>query len=362
MDLNPWRKTLRFTALAQVQHVRPVSPAVARDLVARVYAELERDFGVLAPPVALHSPAPEVMAAAWMAFRECVLAEGRAARTIKEALAAAVSAANTCPYCATVHGAALNSLTGGEHAAAVAGGHFDRVQDPAIRATAEWARTAAVRDTVAEQPPFSIEQAPELLGVALVFHYINRMVNVFLPEAPMPPRAPGAALGIVTRLIGARIRAAAARSHPAGASLALLPDAPLPEDLEWAVGSPTVAGALARAAAAVDKAGESAVPRSVQAMVHAQLQGWDGRPPDLDRTWLHEAVRQLPPEDRPAGRLALLVALASWQIDASVLADYRATAATDRALIELTSWAAQTAARTIVSWSPAAWAQTVYEP
>src|SRR5690606_8869078 len=45
-------------ALAQVRHVTPVRPRAARGLVAEVYAGLERDFGMLAPPVILHSPVP----------------------------------------------------------------------------------------------------------------------------------------------------------------------------------------------------------------------------------------------------------------------------------------------------------------
>ncbi|GAA1997162.1 carboxymuconolactone decarboxylase family protein [Catenulispora subtropica] len=371
MDVNLWRRALRSTALAQIRYIRPVAPGAARHLVAQVYADVERDFGVLAPPVALHSPAPELMAAVWLVLRESAVADGRAARATKEALAAAVSGANTCPYCVTVHGAALDSLIRsrgrGKDSAAIADGEFERIGDPGIRATAEWGRAAAVRETADHrtghhaQPPFPPEQVPELLGVALVFHYLNRVVNVFLPEVPMPDRAPRGMLRLVAHVLGGRIRSAADRSHPAGVSLSLLPDAPLPADLAWAGDNPTVAGALARAAATIDKAGEAAVPESVRTLVHARLRDWDGRPPGLDRSWLHKAVEVLPAADRPAGRLALLVALASWQIDAAVVEDYRVAAPADKTLVELTAWAALTAARAVVAWSPAAWTPTVPE-
>ena len=352
MYAGPWRRTLWSTALAQVRHVRPVWPGSARDLVAEVYAAVEHDFGVLAPPVALHSPAPEVMAAVWMALRESTVAAGRAERPAKEALAAAVSAANACPYCVTVHGAALNSLVRGDDASAIAAERFDLVADPGVRATAQWGWSAAVREAAAGSGlPFPAEHAPELLAVALTFHYLNRVVNLFLPDVPMPDKAPRRALPFVAKILGGRIGAAARRPHPPGASLALLPDAPLPEDLAWAAGDPAVAGALARAAAAVERAGQASVPASVRALVRSRLDAWDGRPQGMDRGWLREAVAELPAADRPAGRLALLVALASWQIDPETVADFRVGDPDDRALIGLAAWSALTAARAVVSWS-----------
>ncbi|MEV6623168.1 carboxymuconolactone decarboxylase family protein, partial [Amycolatopsis sp. NPDC051114] len=107
------RRTLR-----DVKYVEAVRPRHARGLVRDVYRQVERDFGMLAPPVALHSPAPEVLAAAWLMLRESLVAGGTASRADKEVVAAAVSAANSCPYCVEVHGMALASL--GEPAAAAA--------------------------------------------------------------------------------------------------------------------------------------------------------------------------------------------------------------------------------------------------
>ncbi|MFD1049963.1 carboxymuconolactone decarboxylase family protein, partial [Kibdelosporangium lantanae] len=42
-------------SLSRIRHVTVVRPADARGLVADVYRQAERDFGMLAPPVALHS-------------------------------------------------------------------------------------------------------------------------------------------------------------------------------------------------------------------------------------------------------------------------------------------------------------------
>lgn len=357
MSANPIRPVLRRTALAQIQRVTPVDVRSARHLVARVYGEMERDFGVLAPPLALHSPAPDLLAASWLTLRETLVADGLAERAAKEVAASAVSLANSCPYCVTVHTATVNSLVQGRDAQAIADDHFDQIGDDHLRAVASWARDGAVRDTAAGLAlPFPVDQAPELIGVTAVFHYLNRMVNVFLPDAPMPDGTPRSALPVVARVLGTLMRRASRRPKPPGTSADLLPAAPLPADLGWAAGNPAVAEAFARAAHTVELAGREAVPASVTELLPRVLGGWDGRPPGLDRRWLDRAVADLPAADLPAGRLAVLVALASWQVDDQTIEAFRAGAGAGagRTLIQLTAWASFTAARHIASWTPLA--------
>lgn len=299
---------MRF-AQQHVRHVDPVPPRRARGLVADVYAQVERDFGMLAPPVSLHSPSPEVLAAAWLVLRETLLAAGLASRADKEAVATAVSEANDCPYCVEVHGATQ-----------------DRVGPPST--SARWVSGGgAVPDPVAEH-----------IGVAVCFEYLNRMAHVFLPESPFPPQAPAAARKQARKVLG-RI-AAPPKGVPAesGAAIGLLPNAVLPADLSWADG--TVAVALARATAAFDAAGERAVDPVVRALVLRHLSAPDG--PGLSRSWVDEAVAELPQAQRPAGKLALLVACAPYQVDDAVVAGLQAD---DAALVDLCAWAAWTAAR-----------------
>ncbi|RKT19442.1 AhpD family alkylhydroperoxidase [Streptomyces sp. 1114.5] len=333
-------------ALAQIRRVAPPRPAGAGKEVAGVFAEAEREFGMLPPPIALHAAAPEVLAASWVMLRETLVAGGRVDRATKEAVAAAVSAANSCPYCVQVHGATLAALLPG--AAGSAPGR------PGARAGAgaeAEATAAGVADWLrgAGGARFPAQAAPELVGVAVTFHYLNRMVNLFLAESPVPPGLPPAARSAALAVLGRLMRRAARGAPPAGTSLDLLPSAPLPGDLRWAAGTPSVAGAFARAAAAVDAAGARAVPEGVRALVTAELAGWSGEAPGLGRAWVEEAVSALPEEQRAAGRLALLTAKASYQVDDRLVAEFRHGRPGDTALIELTSWAALTAARELGS-------------
>ncbi len=91
------------------------------------------------------------------------------------------------------------------------------------------------------------------------------------------------------------------------------------------------------------------MPDGVRALVAAELAGWTGEAPGLSRAWVEDAVSALPGEQRPAGRLALLTAKASYQVDDALVAEFRHGRPGDTALIELTSWAALTAARELGS-------------
>jgi AhpD family alkylhydroperoxidase len=351
----PLRRALRPLSFAQVRLVSPVRRGGADWRVAAIYAEMERVFGVISPPVALHSPAPDALAAAWVLLYETLLAPGLVDREKKEAVATAVSVGNTCPYCVTVHGTMLGSLDHAQSAAALADDRAEAIADPGVRAIGVWARASGRADTAAEhEPPFPAEHAAEAAGVAVVFQYYNRMVNVFLGDEPLPPRAPNAALRVVIPVLGRMMRSAYRHEAAPGASLDLLPAAPLPSALSWAAGRPQIAQAFARADAAVEAGGGRSVPAGVRELVLAELSAWDGQPKGPSRAWVEQAVRALPQDERPAGRLALLAALASYQVDESAVeafrAGLRADQPADAALVELVSWASLAASIRVSGW------------
>ncbi len=333
------RAALR-SALNQVQYVDPVRPRRARGLVASVYQRVEREFGMLAPPVALHSPAPAVLAASWMMLRESLLARGELDRATKEVVAAGVSVGNGCPYCVEVHSATFGGLVHGPAADALSTSRVEDLADDATRALALWARDSAFPGA---EPP---KPTAETVGVAVTFHYLNRMVSVFHGDSPLPPNVPAGAHGAATRFLGRFMRSSAIVEHRPGDSLELLPPAPVGEDLWWAADNSTIADAFARAYAAIGEAGDRAVPADVRALVIAQLAEWDGRPKGVSRAWVSDAVSVLSPREKPIGRLALLTAMAAYQIDPSVVDDADLP---DSTLIELTSWSSLAAARRVAA-------------
>nr|WP_237554907.1 carboxymuconolactone decarboxylase family protein [Streptomyces sp. SID4948] len=269
-------------------------------------------------------------------LRESLVSPGLVGRREKEAVAAMISDANTCPYCVTMHTSMWASLGGEAEASDVAG----------------WARANATRgsDEDGDPVPFPAEHAPELVAVAVLLHYLNRMVNIFLGDAPLPPKVPVQALRVVGPVLNWLQHAAERDTAHPGSSLDLLPPAPLAEDLSWTGRNTVLVQAFSRAAAAIDAAGERALSQPVRRLVLDRLKVWDGRPVGISRGWVDGAVGELAAADRAAGRLALLTALASYQIDDEVIRGFHAETPDDTRLIEATAWAAMAAAREAGAW------------
>lgn len=326
---NPFLTKGIRRSLGEIRYVKPVMPGSADGLVASVYAQAERDFGLIAAPIAMHSPAPELAAASWMMLRETLLAVGSVSRADKEVVAAAVSAGNECPYCVAVHSATSKAL----------GNELDSINDPALKEIITWAQQSGQPGT----HPLAHPGYAEIAGVAVTFHYLTRMVTIFLPKSPLPSLTPKAVGGWVMDMLASAMLAA---SPAPGAALNLLPDAPLPTEFSWAADTPHVAAALGRAAAAIEAAGQRTVPPRVRELVLGKLSGWNGQPPGPSAAWADTEVAGLDSLDRAAGRLAILTALAPYQVSRGDVAELRQS---DEALLALTSWASMAAARTISS-------------
>ncbi len=328
-----------------IKYIKPTPYRSATGLTAEVY---QADF-LPVPPVTLHSPLPEVMAGVWSILRETLTA-GQADRALKEAVAAAVSKINECPYCVDVHTSMLHATSEHDAASAILRGDYDSIHDSQIRAVVQWIlanRTANASGVF--PPPFSHRDAPEIIGTAVAFQYINRMVNVFLEDSFMP--VPSAFKGLTGRLFGATAgkRLIHGSSHQ-GDSLKFVPQAKLPEDLFWAASNPAVAGAFAGFAAVVEDAGNAVLPETVRFLVSARVQAWNGEALGISRRWVDDAVVEIKEDHRAAARLALLTALASYQVDSSIVEAFRSQYPDDAQLIAATAWASFTAARHVGVW------------
>ncbi len=333
----------------QVRRVRPLPLRDADPTVQAIAAEIARDFGAFVPPFALHAPAPTVLAACWTMVRES-LVTGHLDRRAKEAVASAVSRLNACTYCVDAHTTALHALGDAATADALADPAAALHRDDPLLSTVAWASaTRSPGAAILAKPPFTAAQMPEAIGIALSFHYINRMVAIFLTPALLPIR--GRALKTLARrlLRPAFTRMVTRRLRPDD-GIRWLPDAPAASDLAWAARSPTIAAAFARSAASFDAAARGLVAPRVRELVTSRLRVWRAEEPGLGRGWLDDATAGLAPDERAAARLLLLTALAPSQVDDAVVADFARVHPGDAALIAATAWASFAAARRIGEW------------
>jgi AhpD family alkylhydroperoxidase len=341
-------EALVFKVLAPrgIRHLAVVRDAEASGLAGAVFAQMKRDFQTAAP-LTLHAPLPDLLAGVWAMVRESLIARP-APRVDREVVATAVSRLNACPFCVEAHHFMLDGAGQASLAKALWQDRAADISDPGLARLAGWAMaTLSPGSSVLSERPFADRDAAQIVGTAVAFHYLNRVVNVFLDESPVPIN-PG---GTVKRKAGGAVCARIVALAPLpGESISLLPESPLPPDLSWAAANPAVAGAFARMAAVAETAGVRALPGPVRELVEAEVRSWSGEPKGLSRTWTEPIVEALEPEQRPAGRLALLAAFASYQMSPDVIEAFRRGQPGDGELLGAVAWAAFTAARRIGSW------------
>lgn len=319
----------------QFRYIRPVRPSNSQGLVKEASAQMRREF-LLGPPLLLHSPVPEILTGLWCAFRESLVA-GPASRGAREVIAQGVAELNQCPYCADVHSMMVDGVP-----------KLDGAGKHEARGVREWAQaTRTPGAQILQHSPFPARDAAQWIGTALVFHYLNRMVNVFLHESPLPSPSNRLARSLATSAFARRIVGVNAKP---GGSLLLLPDAPIPPGFAWAKGNEFVAGAFARFSAVVETAGSATLPVEVRALAQRRLDAWNGEDPGLSNSWLDEELAEVRADERPAARLLLLTAMASYRVDDWVVAAFRERYPTDRDLISATAWASFAAMRRTASW------------
>ena len=346
------RKLFVEKAPQAIHYIGAVPYGERSGLVAEVYDQMMRDFQ-LVPPITLHSSVPSLLAGVWTAVRESVVA-GPASRVEREAAIAAVSRINTCSFCVDVHTIALRGA--GEHdvASAVARGEDDKIADPQLRSLVKWAAaTRTPHAKILHNPPLSDPDAAQIIGSVLMFHYINRPVNVFLDESPLSllPPMMRSFKNVAGRIAGSVIGSRTLANTPApGASLSLLPEAPLPEEFQWATSNPYVAGAWARFAAVVEEAGRQSLPEEVRELVLSHTKAWNGEEMPLSRSWVEDAIISVSEEHKPAARLALLTALASHQVDQGMVEAFQRRQTEETEIVKAVAWASLAAVRRISQW------------
>ncbi|MFI6534281.1 carboxymuconolactone decarboxylase family protein [Nonomuraea sp. NPDC050547] len=314
-------------------HISPVEPKAATGLVAEVYRRQAADVGLARMPALMAlSSVPALLAATWSTLRESLMA-GPLSRTEREVVALGVSTANRCPYCVGAHTLFLHAT--GDHALAetlLAGG---RPADPRQAALYAWAM-GETRDA---------PDAPELLGTALAFHFINRMVTALHTPDVLPGGLQKTRL--VRRAAGRTLAGRARRPLPPGESLRLL-DAPRTAAPAWAHGSP----AGTAYAALTEVAGQGGALLTYPERVAEAVARWDGGHPPMGGSWPAGALSGLPAAEVAPTRLALLAALAPYRITEG---DVAAWPHTDESLVRLLAFGAVTAVRHAErSFSPAA--------
>lgn len=333
-----------------MRYVSAVADRKAEGLTKQVYTMIREDFfrnGSLTS----RSRVPQLMAAIWMAGRETMLVEDRVDRTTKDAICAVLSQINDCPYCEDM----LVSLVhaGGEHDAAeeIFARNDLQSTDARLRERLEWVRAIATpgNETI-PTTPFSRGQMPEVLGTLLAMSDINRFSHVVMADSPVAaPFGVQAGKALQLRLFGTELVPTRRVPLEPGKSIALLPPATLPEDLDWARPNPRVADALARYTATVEREAAAVISPGVREAVSKSLKAWRGEQMPISRSWVEAELVGLTGDDLAIARLAIVLAKSPSQVD-ETLAEPVLSAKPDEArFVRILAWASFSGSRRFVN-------------
>ena len=318
---------------SSVNILKPSRPAISNGLNQLVYQQMRRDF-MVAGPFVLHSEIPELMAGAWSLVRETLFV-GHVDRGSKETVAWAVSKANQCPFCVDAHFAAVRA---------------SKNNDALL---ASWAEsTADAHATALNNPPFT-SSAAEYIGTAVAFHYLNRMVSVFLDKKmmPVPDLLDGMSEVMAKIMMGGMVRKS--KHLTSGDSLKLLPDADalLAWAPQWAESNPNVLGSLSGWSSTIEVVVRLHFDESFINSVSEQIDEWVGGAAPLNSQAHEEDNKAFSQSDLPCAELALCTVYSPYKVTDAMLEGALQSAGSRQALLALVAWAAYRAARRCGEWT-----------
>lgn len=330
-----------------MQYIVPIKPSKAQRLISEVYFQIRQDFGRIVEPFTLHSPIPPLLAGVWMASRESELV-GNVPREIKEAIAASVSKINQCPYCVDAHTIMIRATGEKRLAKLIIQEQYDEITPEKTRKIVKWTlSTLSPRSKQITHPPFEAREAPEIIGTALFYHYINPLVTIFLDDSPIPfPFLKSQMKQLASHLF----KKAVNRRKKPGNSLALLPNRKLLKDFSWAKPSQNIAGAYSRFAGVIEDIEKAVVPKQTQEIVDQYLDEWSTGPREFGFEWIREATKKVDPQVKIATIIALLTVFSPHRLTKEIVDNFRRFFPQQNQLLGITAWASFTKTRRIGNW------------
>ncbi len=321
-------------------HISSIKPGKATGLVRDVYQQLKDEMGDVVEPISMHALVPELLQHIYSILREVVIIEDTVPRKYKEAVGAAVSSSNDCPYCVDAHTIMIIGLSDKKMAKAVVKKDLSLLEDRETIKLIRWSfNTKAFDSLIVKDPPFSAKQAPEIIGTAVFFHYLNRMVTCFLGPTILPmnvsflkePMKKMAAM-MFSKVLNTE-REAGKVLNPQ-----LLGDGD--RNLQWTKTNKRVSHVFISYQRLIDGLAKDYLPQDVIEFIEDQIDVWDGREVKLNTRILDREVESVSPRYRPIARILYLVAFTPYRVRDYHFAEFRSLFMdSDMAILVAFSWA-----------------------
>lgn len=336
--------------LHKFKYLNDLDCKAAAGLKKKVFDQMKRDF-ILGEPLTVSYPSERQLVFRWMINREAYLVKTHVDRALKDAVAFGVSKTNQCPFCAESH-AMMVAATGHREEARKIRRSSGQDDNQLIKVT-EWARQSLDPSAdLVQSPPFSKEEAPELIGTFYCFNVTNRLVNIFLGENPLPVSKDKKLLYSIMSFVATRfmLKPAVTKKLEPGESITLISipeEGPTPA---WTKEVKTASNAFQAMVRHVGEIEEELIPQPVAERVDRILENWNGQPWPPRGEWLNDQADGVGPSEQPLLKLALLVMFASYSVTHDDITAFRKFHPDDRSLIDLCYWAANKVSLRILDW------------
>ena len=222
-----------------MDHIRYIDKKRSSGKLKEVYNHIELNFGKIAEPFVIHSINSKLTAGVWAMLFETVLIETEIKRSLKEAIATCISDINKCSYCVDAHSVMIL----GTEKKLQSGISKIKKENPELKSKEDkmisWAlNNLNFESKIIQDPPFGEDEAAEIIGTAVLFHYINRVVNVFGGETPLPTLKMKAMVKLFA--VNFIFKKAIKRKKVKGESLVFFDDNNYQSSFEWADRNPEI--------------------------------------------------------------------------------------------------------------------------
>ena len=323
-----------------VKYLKTYGIKDAHGIIKKINLQIDKDL-IIVPPNSLSTPSERVHPLRWAGIREFLAVENHIPRVTKEAIAATISELNNCPYCEEAHETAIAAL--GDKA----------VIDEKIKAIIVWSQNTRNPDAeIIKNPPFKITEAPEIIGTALLFHSINRLVSIFVSESLLPGILSNKYIKKTALKFAAKtiVKSFVEKELEAGDSLQFIEHRTVLKHLQWAKSLPAYGQIFTAIDSVLKDIEKDIIPPTSARILKEAIDVWQGEDMPLGRSWLVDRTKDVSENEKPVTALILLAAFAPYTITENDIQSFKKSNPSDKDLLETCYWSIEMLTNKISTW------------
>lgn len=298
-----------------IKYIGSAKDRMAEDKVKEIYKELKNDMGDVVEPISLHAVNPDLLEGIWNILREVVVVNGKMTRIQKEAIGASVSEANRCNYCVDAHTIMLIGLKDKVTADAIVKRSPSIIDDTYLRNLVKWSlETRNFKSVIIKFPPFPENTAPEAIGTAVFFHYLNRMVSAFLGPTILPVNI-NFLKGAMKKMAGKMFSGVLARDKQ-HKKFSEQDFGDINDKIAWTTSNSQVNHVFGKYYVLLNELAQKYVPQSVQNFIRQQIEDWDGAD-QFQTKEIDPLLGSVPEKDQDLARVLYVQCFSPHKINAS---------------------------------------------